>query len=86
MLAQIILISIVVPKTQELARSKLRSSNVDYFEGLIKPKKFNYTMKGLPIYAEDKNNNEEFKNIYIKTNNYVYRYQITFTKKRLFEL
>ena len=33
--------AIIVPKSQEMARSKLRSSNVDYFEGLIKPKKFN---------------------------------------------
>ena len=66
MLAQIILISIIVPKSQELARSKLRSSNVDYFEGLIKPKKFNDTIKDLTIYSEDKNTNDEFKNIYIK--------------------
>ena len=86
MLAQIILISIVVPKTQELARSKLRSSNVDYFEGLIKPKKFNDTIKGLTIYAEDKNKNEEFKNIYIKKNNSVSGFQITFAKKGVFEL
>ena len=86
MLAQIILISIVVPKTQELARSKLRNSNVDYFEGLIKPKKFNDTIKGLTIYAEDKNKNEEFKNIYIKKNNSASGFQITFAKKGVFEL
>ena len=86
MLAQIILVSIVVPKTQELARSKLRSSNVDYFEGLIKPKKFNDTIKGLTIYAEDKNINNEFKNIYIKKNNSVSEFQITFAKKGVFEL
>ena len=86
MLTQMILISIVVPKTQELARSKLRSSNVDYFEGLIKPKKFNDTIKGLTIYAEDKNKNEEFKNIYIKKNNSVSGFQITFAKKGVFEL
>ena len=86
MLAQIFLVSIVVPKTQELARSKLRSSNVDYFESLIKPKKFNDTIKGLTIYAEDKNINNEFKNIYIKKNNSVSEFQITFAKKGVFEL
>ena len=86
MLIQILLVSIVVPKSQELARSKLRSSNVDYFEGLIKPKKFNDTIKGLTIYAEDKNINEEFKNIYIKKNNSVSGFQITFAKKGVFEL
>jgi len=86
MLTQTILLSIVVPKSQELARSKLRSSNVDYFEGLIKPKKFNDTIKGLTIYAEDKDVNEEFKNIYIKKNNSETGFQITFAKKGVFEL
>jgi lipopolysaccharide export system permease protein len=84
-IAQIILISIVVPKSQELARSKLRSSNVDYFEGLIKPKKFNDTIKGLTIYAEGKDINNIFKNIYIKKNNSVSGFQITFAKKGVFE-
>jgi lipopolysaccharide export system permease protein len=69
MLIQILLLSIIVPKSQELARSKLRSSDIDYFEGLIKPKKFNDTIKGLTIFAEDKDDNDEFKNIYIKKNN-----------------
>ena len=86
MLTQTILLSIVVPKSQELARSKLRSSNVDYFEGLIKPKKFNDTIKGLTIYAEDKDVNEEFKNIYIKKSNSEKGFQITFAKKGVFEL
>ena len=78
--------SIVVPKSQELARSKLRTSDIDYFEGLIKPKKFNDTIKGLTIFAEDKNDNEEFKNIYIKKNNEKKGFQITFAKKGVFEL
>ncbi len=81
MLFQLILLSIFVPKTQELARSKLRSSNIDYFEGLIKNKKFNDTIKDLTIYTEGKNKNGEFKNIYIKKKN---RYTISsnFCKKR----
>jgi len=86
MLIQILLTSIVVPKSQELARSKLRTSDIDYFEGLIKPKKFNDTIKDLTIFAEDKNNNEEFKNIYIKKNNKKKGFQITFAKKGVFEL
>ena len=86
MLIQIILLTTIVPKSQELARSKLRSSNIDYFEGLIKPKKFNDTIKSLTIYAENKNTNGEFKNIYIKKNNYKKGFQITFAKKGVFEL
>ena len=85
MLVQILLMAIIVPKSQEMARSKLRSSNVDYFEGLIKPKKFNDTIKGLTIFAEDKNEKGELKNIYIKKNNYEKGFQITFAKKGIFE-
>jgi lipopolysaccharide export system permease protein len=86
MFVQILLTSIVVPKSQELAKSKLRTSEIDYFEGLIKPKKFNDTVKGLTIFAEEKNKNEEFKNIYIKKNNEKKGFQITFAKKGVFEL
>ena len=86
MFIQILLLSIVVPKFQEIARSKLRSSSVDYFEGLIKPRKFNNTIKGLTIYAEDKNIDEEFSNIYIKKNNSDLGFQVTFAKKGVFEL
>jgi len=85
MFVQIILLSFVVPKSQEIARSQLRSSNVDYFEGLIKPKKFNDTIKSLTIYAEDKNAKGEFKNIYIKKNSSNNGFQITFAKKGIFE-
>ena len=85
MLIQIFLLSIVVPKSQEIARSKLRSSNVDYFEGLIKPKKFNDTIKGLTIFAEEKNSNDEFINIYIKKMRSDDQSQITFAKKGIFE-
>jgi len=86
MLIQILLLSIIVPKSQEVARSHLRSSDIDFFEGLIKPKKFNDTIKGLTVYAEDKNIDEEFKNIYIKKNSSGNGFQITFAKKGIFEL
>jgi lipopolysaccharide export system permease protein len=85
MLIQILLLSIIVPKSQELARSKLRTSDIDYFEGLIKPKKFNDTIKGLTIFAEDKNIDGEFTNIYIKKNSSDNNFQITFAKKGIFE-
>ncbi|WP_435162515.1 LptF/LptG family permease [Candidatus Pelagibacter bacterium nBUS_25] len=86
MLIQIIFLSILVPKSQELARSTLRTSNVDYFEGLIKPKKFNDNIRGLTIFAQEKDVNGELKNIYIKKNNKTKGFQITFAKKGIFEL
>lgn len=83
---QILMLSFVVPKTQEIARSTLRSSDVDYFEGLIKTKKFNDTIKGLTIYADGKNTNDEFENIYIKKKGSDSKFQITYAKKGIFEL
>ena len=85
MLVQIIILSFIVPKSQEAARSKLRSSDVDYFESLIKPKKFNDTIKGLTIFAEEKDINGEFSNIYIKKKTANKSFQITFAKKGIFE-
>jgi lipopolysaccharide export system permease protein len=86
MLIQIVILSFIVPKSQEIARAKLRSSDIDYFEGLIKPKKFNDTIKGLTIFAEEKNVNDEFKNIYIKKKSSNDKFQVTVAKKGIFEL
>ena len=83
LIAQMILTSIIVPKSEEISRGQLRTSDVDYFEGLIKPKKFNDTIKGLTIYADDKNKNNEFINIYIKKTAED-SFQITYAKKGIF--
>ena len=84
MLVQILLIGVIVPKSQEIARSKLRSSNVDYFQGLIKPKKFNDTIKDLTIYADRKDENGNLENIYLKKGN-DQKFQITYAKKGRFK-
>ena len=86
MIFQIILLAVIVPKSQEIARTLLRSSNVDYFESLIKPKKFNDTIKGLTVFAEEKDINNVFKNIYIKKKTSKDKFQITFAKRGIFEL
>tara|TARA_B100001109_G_scaffold125708_1_gene102326 strand:+ start:69 stop:1196 length:1128 start_codon:yes stop_codon:yes gene_type:complete len=85
LILQSVLLTIVVPKSQELARGQLRSSDVDYFEGLIKPKKFNDTIKNLTIFADEKNSKDEFVNIYIKKKTANNKFQITFAKKGVFE-
>ena len=82
-LAQIILAGFVVPKTQDLARSFLRTSSVDFVESFIKQKKFNDTIKGITIYSDEKDDKGNLKNIYLKKeekgnkNNF----QITYAKK-----
>ena len=44
MFLQLFLTSTVVPKSQDLARSFLRTSSIDYLENFIKPKVFNLSL------------------------------------------
>ena len=67
-LISIILSFIIVPKTQDLARSYIRDSNIEYFPSLIKTKHFNDTVSNLTIFVEDKTNDGVIKNIFIKEN------------------
>ena len=66
LLFQMLLNTFIVPKTLDTARSLLRSSDVNFLEGFIKPKKFNDTIKGLTIFTDQKDNNGTLKNIYLK--------------------
>ena len=63
---QIILTSMVVPKSQDMARSFLRSSSVNFFDNFIKPQRFNDTIKGVTIYSDKKDNEGNLKNLYLK--------------------
>tara|TARA_B100001741_G_C16497722_1_gene573043 strand:+ start:6 stop:1130 length:1125 start_codon:yes stop_codon:yes gene_type:complete len=67
-LISIILSFIIVPKTQDLARSYIRDSNIEYFPSLIKTQHFNDTVSNLTIFVEDKTNDGVIKNIFIKEN------------------
>ena len=58
----------VVPKTQDLARSYIRDSNIDYFPSLIKTQHFNDTVNNLTIFVEEKTVDGLIKNIFIKEN------------------
>ena len=51
---QILLTSFIVPKSQDLARSFLRTSSVNYFGNFIKPQRFNDTIRCVTIYSEKK--------------------------------
>ena len=80
---QIFLTSTIVPTTQDMARSYLRNSSIDFIENLIKPRTFNDTIKNLTIYSDKKDKDGYFKQIYIKsgrTNNF----QITYADKGKF--
>ena len=63
---QILLTTIIVPKTQDMARSYIRSSTMDFFPKLIKEKTFIDAISNLTIYIEKKDKNGELSNIYLK--------------------
>jgi len=86
MIFQILLSSIVVPASQDKARSYLRNSETKIFENLIKPKKFNDTIKDITIFSEAKEVDGSLKNIYLKKNLSSENFQITYAKKGKFEI
>ena len=80
MALQILFLTFFVPSSQDLARSTLRNSNINFFDNFIKPKKFNDVIKGVTIYTEKKNNKGELENIYIKKNTKLDGFEITYAK------
>ena len=83
-LFQIILTSLVVPKSQDLAKSFLRNSNVNFIGSFIKPKRFNDTIKGVTIYSENKDSDGYLYNLYIKKN-ILGGFELTYAKKGIFD-
>ena len=65
---QIFLTTIVVPESQNNARSYIRDSNIDFFPSLIKPRKFIDTVEDLTIFINEKDDDGTFHNIVLKDN------------------
>ena len=84
-LIQILLTTFIVPKSQELGRTFIRTSNIDFIDSFIKPKKFNDTIKNLTIYADNKDDDGNLQNIYLKKGDDK-TFQITYAKKGKFEI
>ena len=84
MLVQIFLTALVVPKTQDTARSFLRTSSINYLEGFVKPRVFNDAVKGLTIYSNNKDKNGNLEEIYLKKGS-GNTFQITYAKKGKFK-
>jgi len=66
LIIQLLLATIVVPYTNNKSRSFIRSSTLDFFPNLIKPKKFIDTVEGLTIFIDSKNKEGIYKNIILK--------------------
>ena len=84
MLVQILLTALVVPKTQDVARSFLRSSSINYLEGFVKPRIFNDAVKNLTIYSNSKDKNGNLEEIYLKKGS-GNTFQVTYAKKGKFK-
>ncbi|WP_440690517.1 LptF/LptG family permease [Candidatus Pelagibacter sp. HIMB1782] len=84
MLFQILLVSLLVPTTQNFSRNLIKDSNINFFESFIKPKKFNDNIKGLTLFVDEKKNNGELINIYLKKETDKGNFQITYAKSGFF--
>ena len=63
---QIIFNLYIVPNSQNLGRTYLKDSNIDFLPKLISEKKFIDVARNLTIFIEDYKENGEFEHIYIK--------------------
>ena len=84
-LISILLNALITPYMQDKARSFIRSSDLDFFESILKPKKFIDIIENLTIYFEEKDESGKFKNIFLndKSNQ---SSQITFAKRGKIEI
>ena len=79
-LVSLLLNAVITPFTQDKARSFIRSSNLDFFQSILKPKKFIDVIGNLTIYFDEKNKNGELINIFLNEKTSVYNSQTTFAK------
>ena len=84
-LISILLNALITPYMQDKARSFIRTSDLDFFESILKPKKFIDIIENLTIYFEEKDESGKFKNIFLndKSNQ---SSQITFAKRGKIEI
>ena len=82
---QIILGGFISPKSQDIGRSFIRNSNMDFFPSIIRPGKFVDAVEGLTIFVENVNKLGFYENIFLKddlsTSMYEFKSQIIYAKK-----
>ena len=84
---QFSLTSYFYPKSQNMSKSFIRMSSIDFFPSLIKEKKFIDTLSNLTIYVDEQSDDKKkFKNILIKDQNTGnYEYQIIVAREGAIE-
>ena len=78
-LMSLLLNALIAPYTQDKARSFIRSSDLDFFESILKPKKFIDIIENLTIYFDERSKNGELINIFLNDKS-GQSSQITFAK------
>jgi lipopolysaccharide export system permease protein len=79
-LLSLLLNAVIVPLSQDKARSFIRSSDLDFFESILKPKKFIDIIKNLTIYFDEKGEEGVLKNIFLNDKSSETESQTTFAK------
>ena len=82
----LLLNALIAPMAQDKARSFIRLSNLDFFESVLKPKKFVDVVQDLTIYYERKNENGELENIFLNDKSSPNESQTTIAKTGKFEM
>ena len=82
----LLLNALIVPMSQDKARSFIRSSNLDFFESALKPKTFVDIVQNLTIYYENKNENGELENMFLHDKSTQNESQTTIAKTGIFEM
>ena len=66
MFLQLLFTSIFNPTLLNYSRSLLKNSELQFIPSLLKKKQFNDTVEGITIFVEDKDENQIYKNIFIR--------------------
>ena len=84
-LLSLLLNALIVPYALDKARSFIRSSDLNFFQNILKPKKFIDIVENLTIYYDEKSKDGEFKNIFLNDKSSAIKSQTIFAKKGAFE-
>ena len=85
-LVSLLLNALIAPFTKDKARSFIRTSNLDFFESILKPKKFIDIIENLTIYFDKKNENGELINIFLNEKENINNSKTTFAKKAIIDI
>ncbi|SMF72420.1 LptF/LptG family permease [Candidatus Pelagibacter sp. HIMB1321] len=77
---QILIVSIIVPYTQDYSRKIIKNSSINFIDSFIKTKKFNASLEGITLFNNSRDENGNLYDVYVK-NGDINNFQIIFAKK-----